>query len=242
MFSRESSGSNGIIELIGDTTKIPPLESSKIAIVTKPAAARRDNSKSSQQTSRKITTGDTLSNLKNYNTHLSIELNSQRDYQQLPTLTIHDANDPASSKNYDNLQRLMDSIAKLAYDKSVKFLNIIELLKQLQTYQDQYRFMSCIDKQKQVILVYFPNTLSTHVYQTQQWLKTHAGIDVERYHDWRLVQDVSPPPPAAVQQQEKDFFDGPKYFDDIHMFINQVDALIESNGLFSQAEKKGENH
>ncbi|KAK4515199.1 60S ribosomal protein L5 [Mucor velutinosus] len=242
MFSRESSGSNGIIELIGDTTKIPPLESSKIAIVTKPA---KDNSKSSTQKSRKITTAittSTQSNLKNYNTHLSIDLNNQRDYQQLPTLTIDDddANDSASSKNYDNLQRLMDSIAKLAYDKSIKFLNIIELLKQLQTYQDQYRFMSCIDKQKQVILVYFPNTLSTNAHQTQQWLKAHAGIDVERYHDWHLVQDVSSPPPE--QQQEKDFFDGPKYFDDIHMFINQVDALIESNGLFSQAAKKGENH
>ena len=140
----------------------------------------------------------------------------------------------------------MDSIAKLAYDKSIKFLNIIELLKQLQTYQDQYRFMSCIDKQKQVILVYFPNTLSTHVHQTQQWLKEHAGIDIERYHDWHLVQDVSPPSSGQQQQQqqqEKDFFDGPKYFDDIHMFINQVDALIESNGLFSQAAtKKGENH
>lgn len=244
MFSRESSGSNGIIELIGNTTKISPLESSKIAIVTKTA---KDNSKSTLK-SKKIattttTTTSTLSHPKNYNTHLSIDLNSQSDYQQLPTLTIDDANDPASSKNYDNLQRLMDSIAKLAYNKSIKFLNIIELLKQLQTYQDQYHFMSCIDKQKQVILVYFPNTLSTHVHQTQQWLKAHAGIDLERYHDWHLVQDVSPSPaPSGQQQQEKDFFDGPKYFDDIHMFINQVDALIESNGLFSQAAKKGENH
>ncbi|GAN02475.1 hypothetical protein MAM1_0023d01919 [Mucor ambiguus] len=234
MFSRESSGSNGIIELIGDTAKIPPLGSSKIAIVTKLA---KDNSKGSAQKSKKITTTtSTQSNLKNYNTHLCIELNNQRDYQQLPTLTADDAVDPASSKSYDNLQQLMDSIAKLAYDKSIKFMNIIELLKQLQTYQNQYRFMSCIDKQKQVILVYFPSTLSTHVHQTQQWLKTHAGIDIERYHDWHLVQDVSPP---ERQVQEKDFFDGPKYFDDIHMFINQVDALIESNGLFSQAAKKG---
>ncbi|EPB88876.1 hypothetical protein HMPREF1544_04266 [Mucor circinelloides 1006PhL] len=224
MFSRESSGSNGIIELIGDnTTKIPPLESSKIAIVTKPATI--DNSKS-----KKIAT--TKSNHKGYNTHLSIDLNSQRDYQQLPTMTI----DQASSKNYDNLQRLMDSIAKLAHDKSIKFLNIIELLKQLQAYQNQYRFMSCIDKQKQVILVYFPTTLSKNVHQTQQWLKTHAGIDVERYHDWHLVQEVS-----EQDEEERASFDGPKYFDDIHMFINQVDALIESNGLFSHT-KKGEDH
>ncbi|KAG1077309.1 hypothetical protein G6F42_024930 [Rhizopus arrhizus] len=144
--------------------------------------------------------------------------------------------DQASSKNYDNLQRLMDSIAKLAHDKSIKFLNIIELLKQLQAYQNQYRFMSCIDKQKQVILVYFPTTLSKNVHQTQQWLKTHAGIDVERYHDWHLVQEVS-----EQDEEERASFDGPKYFDDIHMFINQVDALIESNGLFSHT-KKGEDH
>ncbi|KAG2210173.1 hypothetical protein INT46_009711 [Mucor plumbeus] len=211
MFSRESFGSNGIIELIGDNTKIP-LQSSKISIVTKSSS---DNNL--------IATA----NYKNYNTYLSIDLCSKRDYDQLPTMTI----DQSKTTNYDSLQRLMDSITKLAYDKSIKFMNIIELLKKLQLYQHQHRFMSCINKQKEVILVYFPNTLSKNVNQTNEWLKTKAGIDIKHYNEWQLVQGLP---------EEKDFFDGPKYFDDIHMFINQVDALIESNGLFSH-KKKGEN-
>lgn len=211
IFSRESFGSNGIIELIGDNAKIP-LQSSKISIVTKPSL---DNNM--------ITTTDQ----KNYNTYLSIDLCSKRDYDQLPTVTI----DQSKTTNYDSLQHLMDSIAKLAYDKSIKFRIIIELLKKLQLYQHQHRFMSCIDKQKEAILVYFPNTISKNVDQTNEWLKTKAGIDIKHYDEWQLIQDLP---------EEKDFFDGPKYFDDIHKFINQVDALIESNGLFSH-KKKGEN-
>ncbi|KAI8644298.1 hypothetical protein BD408DRAFT_413634, partial [Parasitella parasitica] len=210
MFSRESFGSNGIIELITDAPKTP-LRSSKISIVTKPAIDNNSNTKN-----EKITI-----NHRNYNTHLSIDLGNKRDCDHLPAMAI----DQVTTTNYDSLQRLMDSIAKLAHDKSVKFLNIIELLKQLQLHQPQHRFMSCIDKQKDVILVYFPSTISKSVDQTYNWLKTNAGIDIKHYdNQWNLVQDFP---------EENNFFDGPKYFEDIHMFINQVDALIESNGLFS---------
>ncbi|CEP20057.1 hypothetical protein [Parasitella parasitica] len=222
MFSRESSGSNGIIELIGNHSK-PSLQSSKIAIVTKPSMAKNARNKTSAAI-----------NHKNYNTHLSIDLGNKRDCDHLPTLTIDQATSCSSTTNYDNLQRLMDSIAKLAHDKSVKFLNIIELLKQLQMHQRQHRFLSCIDKQKDAIIIYFPNTIAKNVDQTYHWLKTHAGIDIKHYDadQWHLVQEVP---------EQKDFFDGPKYFEDIHMFISQVDALIESNGLFSHRKKGGEN-
>jgi hypothetical protein len=150
----------------------------------------------------------------NYNTYLSIDLSEKHDYDKL---NFEEDASPA------NLQRLMDSISKLAHEKTTKFVRIIDLLKQLQLYQHKHQFMSCIDKQNEIILVYFPNTLTKTVEQTSRWLRT-LGLNIDAYDHWKLL---------GKHQEESEEFDGKSYFNDIHLFIDHVDALIESNGLFS---------
>jgi hypothetical protein len=126
----------------------------------------------------------------------------------------------------------MDSISKLAYEKTTKFVRIIDLLKQLQLYQHKHQFMSCIDKQNEIILVYFPNTLTKTVEQTSRWLRTVLGMNVDAYDHWQLLGQHQ-------EESEQDTeFDGKSYFNDIHLFIDHVDALIESNGLFSHKKAK----
>jgi hypothetical protein len=162
-----------------------------------------------------------------YNTYLSIDLSGKHDYDKLCTFE-----DDSTTANFDSIQRLMDSISKLAYEKTTKFVRIIDLLKQLQLYQHKHQFMSCIDKQNEIILVYFPNTLTKTVEQTSRWLRTVLGMNVDAYDHWQLLGQHQ-------EESEQDTeFDGKSYFNDIHLFIDHVDALIESNGLFSHKKAK----
>ncbi|KAI7904620.1 uncharacterized protein BX663DRAFT_484737 [Cokeromyces recurvatus] len=121
-----------------------------------------------------------------------------------------------------DIQSLIDSITQIAYKRSIKFVNIIELLKQLQRYQDQYSFVTCFDKQHQRILIYFPSNLSrNNTNQIRLWLNS-IGIDINSHKDWSLSSAKN-----NLEHVDKN------YFNDIFNFINQVDTLIESNELFS---------
>lgn len=213
MFSREVS-QHGIIELIVDKKK---------PTMTNKTINNRDN----------IIPHDNI-NTKDYSVILSIDLyDNHHDEDDNNNLSMID-----SEASFDNLQRLMDSITKIAQEKTIYYLNIINLLKKLQLMQNQHRFMSYIDKQNEKILVYFPNTISFSVDQTYIWLKHTIGIDVNKFTQWKLshvvfktdyLQTIS----KGVKNMNDVPFDGESYFNDIHMFINHVDSLIESNGLFS---------
>lgn len=172
------------------------------------------------------------SNTRDYNIVLSIDLSDSRDYNNLSMLD--------SEASFDNLTRLMDTISKIAQEKTFYFVNILNLLKKLQLQQQQHRFMSCIDKHNKKILVYFPNTISLSLNQIYIWLKHTIGIDVNTFTQWKLShveaeQDFLPLTDTKHRQDAS--FDGESYFNDIHMFIDHVDSLIQSNGPFSHHQE-----
>ncbi|KAI8062823.1 uncharacterized protein B0P05DRAFT_556249 [Gilbertella persicaria] len=215
MFSRELTTPNGMIELIIDKKPLS-LQSSKITINT--AMAVPDKKILNQQ----VKNNNSIPQYKDYNTYLAIDLSGKHDYDEISS----------STTSFDSIQRLMDSISKMKHKKSIKFVNIIELLRQLQRYQHEYQFMSCIDKQNEKILVYFPNSLSVNIHGTRTWLKQVVGVDCEAYDYWHLICSNE-----EEEEDDVDAFDGKKYFKEINMFIDQVDALMESNGLFSHKQK-----
>lgn len=238
MFSREMS-QHGIIELIIDKKK---------------KQQKEDNNKLAQKDNKEVTTIDTITSTtitptqrrlssyqqphtNNYNILLSIDLSTTHDYDNLSTSMTSNNN-----SNYDNLQKLMDSISRIAQEKTIHFVHILNLLKKLQLQQEKHRFMSCIDKHSGKILVYFPNTISyTSLDQTYEWLKYTIGVDIDRFKHWQLStvnnQDIHTTETKTLKE-----FDGDNYFNDIHLFIDHIDNLIESDGLFSHNKKKRTNN
>lgn len=143
-----------------------------------------------------------------YNTFLSIDITlKQQDFEEEEV----------------DISKLMIWISSLAYENSMKLKQIIDLLKRLQHYEDQYKFVSRIDKE--IIFIYFPNTISN----VFDWLQNNLQINIHHYKNWHLH--------TTTEQQHEQEFDGQSYFKDIHKFIDQVDALIESNALFSHNKK-----
>ncbi|KAI8348632.1 hypothetical protein BD560DRAFT_427621 [Blakeslea trispora] len=205
MFSRETTGPNGMIELIIDRNPSLSLQTSKITINT-----------SVPDKTQRITP-----RYKNYNTYLSIDLSGKHDYDGLESTT-----------SFDSIQRLMNFISQTAYKKTLQFVSMIEMLKQLQNYQHKYQFISCIDKQNQRILIYFPNNLSSNLRDTNTWLKQVIGVDCNTHEHWHLMCSQQ-----TIEEEEEEEFDGKKYFKEINMFIDQVDALLESNSLFSHKKQ-----
>lgn len=201
IFSREMSR-DGIIELIVDKT---PMTNRTIGTQDSRIVHKYD--KASQPHPEKPI---------KYNVLLSIDLSGEHDYDTISTLS--------GDSSYGNLQRLMDSLSRIAQEKSLHFLNILHLLKKLQS-QKEHRFISCIDRYNEKVLIYIPSTISSSsVERAYTWLKNTIGIDVNKFKKWNL---------SAVEQAEQhDAFDGESYFKEIHMFIDHVDLLIESNGLF----------
>ncbi|GAA5804105.1 hypothetical protein HPULCUR_009591 [Helicostylum pulchrum] len=217
MFSRETS-QHGIIELIIDKKKADN--------ANKPIN-EQDGIISHYQRQK---------NMRDYNIVLSIDLSDSHDYNNLSMLD--------SEASFDNLTGLMDTISKIAQEKTFYFVNILNLLKKLQSQQQQHRFMSCIDKHNKKILVYFPSTISLSLNQIYIWLKHTIGIDVNKFTQWKLShveaeQDFLPLTEHIKHNQDASF-DGESYFNDIHMFIDHVDSLIQSNGLFSHHTQKQE--
>lgn len=223
MFSREST-QHGMIELIIDKKK-PTITTTTPTTSTSIANKTINNHKHLWKT-------------KGYDVILSIDLANQYDYDNLSMMD--------SEASFDNLQRLMDSLTKVAQEKTYYYVNVLNLLKKLHSQQEEHRFMSCIDKYNEKILVYFPNTISFSVDQTYIWLKHTIGIDVSKFRQWELLSAVADAGKAdlglvtKIEEDTKSYdsgdsvsFDGESYFNDIHMFINHVDSLIESNGLFS---------
>lgn len=247
IFSREMIQQNGIIELIIDKKQQQEQQQkqqqqqSPLSDTTNRTTTINNNC-TTKDNNQKYRQYHIKSN--NYKIFLSIDLSGRHDYENLSVM-----NDDAAS--YDNLQRLIDSISKIVQEKTIHFVNILNLLKKLQLQQEQHRFMSCIDKHREMILIYFPNTISpSSVDQTYNWLKYTIGIDVNKFKQWKL---------SLVEEEEeqevtnttnnnnttnkgKDYFDGESYFNDIHLFINHVDSLIESNGLFSHQKTKRTNY
>ncbi|KAG2234589.1 hypothetical protein BDF21DRAFT_458719 [Thamnidium elegans] len=216
MFSREMS-QHGIIELIIDKKK-------------------NNTNKPINKQDSIISHYQRQMNMRDYNVVLSIDLNDSNDYNNLSKLD--------SEASFDNLTRLMDTISKIAQEKTIYFVNILDLLKKLQSQQQQHRFMSSIDKNNKKILVYFPKTISLSLNQIYIWLKHTIGIDVNKFTQWKLShveaeQDFLPIA-EDIKDNEDASFDGESYFNDIHMFINHVDSLIESNGLFSHLPRNQE--
>ena len=165
-----------------------------------------------------------ITKLSNYTILLSIDLEGGGQQNLFTTVDI--------DASRDNLQKLMDSISRIAQEKTIHFLHILTLLKKLQTQQEKHRFMSCIDKHSGKILVYFPNTISsTSVDQTYEWLKYTLDFDIDRFKHWQLQRVES-------EEDATEIFDGESYFNDIHAFIHHIDLLIESNGLFSHPKRK----
>lgn len=150
-----------------------------------------------------------------YNVLLSIDLNGEHINDRLSEFN--------GDSRQDNLQRLMDSLSMMAQEKSIQFRNILDLLKRLQT-QKSYRFMSCMDRYSERIMIYFPSTIAVSVEKTQVWLKDTIDMDVNDYKNWSLSAGIK-------ESQKPDSFDGESYFKEIQMFIHHVDLLIESNGL-----------
>ncbi|KAI9468967.1 MAG: hypothetical protein EXX96DRAFT_589945 [Benjaminiella poitrasii] len=231
MFSREAVQSNGIIELIGDKKGAPSANDSKVTINI--INSNRPIIKTQQQKKKQ------QSDLhKDYSIYLRIEMNGQHDYDDCCITSSVQQED--ATRSYSNIQRLMDSITKIAYKKLIQFADIIELLKRLQTYQNQYHFLTCFDKQNKQIMIYFPDNLSKRVDQIQSWLKTTVGIDIGLHKDWKLLLSntvVVSHHDKVDNEEEERAFDGKSYFNDIYKFINQVDALIESNELFSHKKE-----
>lgn len=145
--------------------------------------------------------------------------NKQSGYNRYLSIDISN-NFKAEEEEDIDLLKLMAWISALAYENSIKLNQIIDLLKKLQRFENQYTFPSRIDKQQQVILIYFPNTIP---YSLDQWLQINLKINIKHYKNWHI--------------QEQEEFDGSSYFKDIHKFIDQVDSLIESNALFSHNKK-----
>ncbi|KAI8354112.1 hypothetical protein EDC96DRAFT_516878 [Choanephora cucurbitarum] len=164
----------------------------------------------------------TIPRYKNYNTYLSIDLSGKHDYDGLESTTT----------SFDSIQRLMNFISQLAYKKTLQFVNMIEMLKKLHHHQHKYQFISCIDNQNQRILIYFPNNLSSNLNDTDTWLKQVIGVDCSVHEHWHLM--CSQP---KMEERKDEEFDGKEYFKEINMFIDQVDALLESNGLFSHKKR-----
>lgn len=162
-----------------------------------------------------------------YNVLLSIDLSDSHDYDNLSIIN--------GDSSYGNLQRFIDSLSKMAQEKSFHFVKILNFLQKLQS-QKEHQFMSCIDRQNEKVLVYFPSTISSSVDQTYRWLKYTIGIDVNKFKKWNL----SPAEETQLDDEVTgdDSFDGESYFKDIHMFIDHVDSLIESNGLFSHHQNQ----
>ncbi|KAI7873508.1 uncharacterized protein EV154DRAFT_527953, partial [Mucor mucedo] len=159
-----------------------------------------------------------------YNVLLSMDLIGEYSYD-----TISELNGASSD---DDMQRLIDSLSKSSHEKLSHFRNILSLLKKLQT-QKSYQFMVCTDRCHKKISLYFPDTISASVEQTYMWLKYTIGIDVNIYKNWELS-------PVIKRNQLTDAFDGERYFKEIQMFINHVDLLIESNGLFFHHQIKNQ--
>ncbi|KAI9366518.1 hypothetical protein BD770DRAFT_376378, partial [Pilaira anomala] len=228
MFSREST-QHGMIELIIDKKK-PTITTTTPTLSTSIANKTINNNNHFWKT-------------KGYDVILSIDLANQYDYDNLSMMD--------NEASFDNLQRLMDSLTKIAQEKTYYYVNVLNLLKKLHSQQEEHRFMSCIDKYNEKILVYFPNTISFSVDQTYIWLKHTIGIDVSKFRQWELLSVVAADAGKSdavgllskivdddddtkgCDSGDSDPFDGESYFNDIHMFINHVDSLIESNGLFS---------
>lgn len=231
MFSREMS-QHGIIELITDkrkqkedatSTNNRSIKDNKVV-----TAPNKDIGISRRPSLR-------YTNSVNYNILLSIDLSNAHDYDCLSS---------SIQSSQDSLQSLMNAISRIAQEKTVHFVHILNLLKKLQLQQEKHRFMSCIDKHSGKILVYFPNTISyTSVDQTYEWLKYTIDVDIDRFKHWQLsvvdeqkcntddtIQQQPPPKPTP--------FDGENYFNDLHLFIDHIDNLIESDGLFSHKNKK----
>lgn len=245
IFSREMS-QHGIIELITDKRKQKE--------DTDNTNNNNNNNRSIKDNNKVVTTPNKdidiprrpslrSGNSVNYNILLSIDLSSAHDYDSLSS---------SIQSSQDSLQSLMNAISRIAQEKTVHFVQILNLLKKLQSQQDKHRFMSCIDKHSGKILVYFPNTISyTSVDQTYEWLKYTVDVDIDRFKHWQLsVVDeqkcntdntmVQPIPPSSPKPTP---FDGENYFNDLHLFIDHIDTLIESDGLFShhKNKKKREN-
>jgi hypothetical protein len=256
IFLREMS-QHGIIELIIDKKQQQQQQQqSPLCDTTNRTITTQDNSKKDKSISAPppslISRRYSSSRSNNYKIFLSIDLSGSHDYDNLSVM-----NDGA---RYDNLQRLMDSISKIAQEKTIHFVNILNLLKKLQLQQEQHRFMSCIDKYREMILIYFPNTISSSsVDQTYNWLKLTIGIDVNKFKQWKLSpveeeeEDLEQNTTSMTitntntttrnnNTEEEDLFDGESYFNDLHMFIAHVDSLIESNGLFSHQKKMRTNY
>ncbi|KAI8889118.1 hypothetical protein K501DRAFT_329463 [Backusella circina FSU 941] len=169
------------------------------------------------------------------NIALSIDISGQKPSSFLPTTT--------TTNNNVNLSALIDSISQMADLYAVQFENILYLLEQLQRYGGNQKFKALLKKEDQTIWIYFPRTLfpeneTPTIKHAYHWLSQVLAIDVDDHNNWEII-DTSSGFIDQKEELENGGFDGANYFRDIHMFLDHVDQMMESNNLFGASSSSG---
>jgi hypothetical protein len=167
------------------------------------------------------------------NIALSIDISGQKASSFLP---------PTAANSNVNLSTLIDSISQMADFYAVQFESVLHLLERLQRYGGNQQFKALMKKESQTIWIYFPCSLfpadeTPTIKHAYYWLKEVLDINVDDHGNWEIIE-TSCGFNDQKEESEDGEFDGANYFKDIHMFLDHVDRMMESNHLFGASESK----